>query len=82
VTIPEDAWPFIWVLTAFKAFTLVLILWFAVPWDGSAHFVWVHSLPVFFFLGAALLGPAVFFVRLLRVRRRRRRLIEAEFRTD
>jgi hypothetical protein len=80
VRIPPDAWGFIWVLTAFKAFTTLAILWFAVPWTGAVHFVWIHAIPIFAFLALVLAIPAVFWYRLVRVRAKRRRLIEAEFR--
>lgn len=72
---------FFGVLVAFKLFTVALIFALMTSWATLAflvvgHFLWIA-------VGAVLLwAPAAFWVRLRRVRARRKRLVYAEWHVE
>ncbi|HET9017734.1 MAG TPA: hypothetical protein VFN57_19180 [Thermomicrobiaceae bacterium] len=74
-------WPFVAILVGFKIWTLGLIIAFTGSWGVvwflvSSHVLWIV-------LGAvALWSPAVFWTRLVRVRRRRHELQRAEWQVE
>ncbi|MBX6753579.1 hypothetical protein [Thermorudis peleae] len=65
-------------LVAFKLWTLFVIFYFAVGWRTALFLVASHVLWIVV-LGVALAGPAVFWMRLVRVRAKRKRLIAQEW---
>jgi hypothetical protein len=82
---PDDeqsvVWVFLWTLFAFKIATAVAIFWMSRSWETGAlltattwHFMVIPA--------AAVAGPAVFYLRLRRVRRRREQLRRAEWMLD
>jgi hypothetical protein len=72
---------FFGVLVAFKLFTIILIFALLTSWSTLAFLVFGHALWIA--VGAVVFwGPAAFWVRLRRVRRRRRRLEYAEWNVE
>lgn len=75
-------WPFIWILFGFKLATALIIWWFAAGSEGrysilaGTHWFWL-AIPI-----AAMSGPAVYQWRVRRVRRKRARLVAAEWMVD
>ncbi|HET7035362.1 MAG TPA: hypothetical protein VFI42_06740 [Thermomicrobiaceae bacterium] len=72
---------FFGVLVAFKVFTLILIFALITSWETLAFLVLGHAL----WIGIAAVvfwSPALFWLRLHRVRRRRRRLLRAEWNVE
>lgn len=61
---------------------MAVTLWFALPLNATSHVIWAHSLPWLIFVGVPLGASFVFWRRMWRVRRKRRLLLEAEFRVD
>lgn len=75
-------WPFVWILFGFKLATALIIWWFAAGSEGSysilagTHWFWL-AIPIM-----AMSGPAVYQWRVRRVRRKRARLMAAEWMVD
>jgi hypothetical protein len=82
---PEDdrgaMYAYFGILVGFKIFTLVVILWLTSSWEAVVFVVASHVL----WISVALVlvaGPAAFWARLVRVRRRRRRLLHQEWHVE
>lgn len=76
-----SAWPFVLILVGFKIWTLILILVMATSWDAVEFIIASHVL--WLLIGAAVLwGPAFFWWRLVRARRRRAELQRAEWEVE
>lgn len=72
---------FIAILVGFKLWTLLVILLVATSWDTAGFLAATHVLWIL--VGTvALWGPAVLWYRLVRVRRRRRELLRAEWEVE
>ncbi len=72
---------YVGILLGFKIFTLVIILWLTSSWDTvvfilAGHILWVAG------IGMLVAGPAAFWMRLFRVRRKRHVLQHAEWHVD
>ncbi len=72
---------YIGILLGFKIFTLVVILWLTSSWDTvifvlAGHVLWIAAIVVL------VSGPAAFWMRLVRMRRKRHILQYAEWHID
>jgi len=80
-TIRRIAIWFIGILVAFKLWTVLLIVIYSSTWETVQFLVANHVL--WFTVGAALVwGPALFWVRLMRLRAQRRELIRSEWEVE
>lgn len=69
---------YVGILVGFKIWTLVIILWLTSSWQTIIFLLAGHVL--WFIVGAIIVaGPAAFWMRLVRVRAKRRRLQYAEW---
>lgn len=74
-------WVFFGILLGFKLWTLLLVLIVAATWDTVEFILATHVLWIT--VGAFLLwAPVLFWVRLMRVRARRRELLRAEWEVE
>lgn len=75
-------WTFVWTLFVFKMATVAIIVWVA---GGSRHAGVLLAATAWYFLiipAIAIAGPLLFYLRLRRVRARRKRLQRAEWMLD
>lgn len=80
-TIRRIAIWFIGILVAFKLWTVLLIVIYSSTWETVQFLLANHVL--WFAVGGALVwGPALFWVRLMRLRARRRELIRSEWEVE
>lgn len=72
---------YVGILVGFKIWTLIIILWLTSSWDTVVFLIAGH---VLWIAAAALVvaGPATFWIRLVRVRAKRRRLQQAEWNVE
>ena len=69
------------ILIGFKIWTLIVILYLTSSWDAvvfvlAGHILWIAGVMVI------VAGPTAFWMRLIRMRRRRRELQHAEWHVD
>ena len=69
------------ILAGFKIFTLIVILWLTSSWQAvvfvvTSHVMWIAVVAVL------VAGPATFWARLVRVRRRRHHLLHQEWHVE
>ncbi len=72
---------YVGILVGFKVWTLVLILWLTSSWDTVVFLLAGHVL----WIGAGVMaaaGPAAFWMRLVRVRGKRKQLQHAEWHVE
>ena len=72
---------FLGILLGFKIWTLIIILWLTSSWQTiifllAGHVLW------FSVAGVLLVGPAAFWARLIRMRRKRKELQHAEWNVE
>ena len=77
----ETLWAFLWVLLAFKVFTMA-ILFFYTDSAELRHIVSATAWPWLLIPGFAIAGPVGYRWRLIRQRRKRERLRKAEWMID
>jgi len=78
----STVWAFIWTLFIFKIATVLAIFWAA---DGSGEAGILLSATSWFWVGIPLFaigGPAIYFVRIRRVRAKREQLRRAEWHVE
>ncbi len=77
----RSLYAFLGILVGFKIWTLIIILWLTSSWQTVVFLLAGHIL---WFIGAAVLvaGPAAFWARLIKMRRRRKQLQHAEWNVE
>lgn len=74
-------WAFLWTLFAFKMATVGAIIWASQSWETGVLLT-ATTWPFLIIPAVAVAGPAAFYLRLRRVRRRREQLRRAEWMVD